>query len=644
MFKKLRQIIKTPQTKPDCQTETQPIKDLDGWITPYNAEILLDTDLRRKYLAMIWQQVSMTREMFDTLYQSPIERYAEMVQLLPASESHHHAHLGGMIDHCLEVISFAIKLRQSYILPPNASSEEQAKQQDAWTACVIYLALVHDIGKVIVDVEIQLKNGSRWIAYNGIPNEPYKFKYIKNRDYELHPVLGGFIANYLIPKEAFDWLAQYPEAFSSLMYAMAGHYDKAGVLSEIIQKADQNSVAIALGGDITKLVQKPVVSFAKQVVTAIRHLVAEKWKFNNPKGPSDGWFTEEGLWIMSKTTADSIRAYLMEQGISVPSDNRRLFDEMQSHNIVESTPDDTAIWHCKITAESGWKPKNSFSLLKLKPEIAWENIDDRPAFFAGNIIVEETTTKDDSETNVISNESTEDDKPEAVLQEAKITETITENHKIVEPETALVTEEIQEPDNGNNAMNFVLNMFNTSDSTTENDTQESEIIPEFENITKHSEKVTEPTAEEPKKVEISDSQNTQFQNADPLGIEFFNWIYSGLKSKKITYNHAGAKVHIVNDSVFLVTPNIFKEFLVLKGIQTDEENLNKIQYAFQSLGINKKRFTKNDSSNFWTCIVKGRKRTSKMTGFLIPEKSLFFNNKVVLNNRFLTLNKEQQNE
>lgn len=151
--------------------------------------------------------------MFDNLYQKSIEKYAEMVQLLPASEFHHHAHLGGMLYHGLEVISFVAKLRQNYVLPPNVAPEEQAKQKDAWTAMVIYLALVHDIGKAIVDIEIQLKEGQRWLAWNGIPTSPYKFKYLKQRDYTLHPVLGSFIANYLIPKEAFDWLATYPETF-----------------------------------------------------------------------------------------------------------------------------------------------------------------------------------------------------------------------------------------------------------------------------------------------------------------------------------------------------------------------------------------------------------------------------------------------
>lgn len=362
--------------------------DDEGWIPPFTASELLNSELRQKYLNLLWQQVSMTQDMFNELYKKPIERYAEMVQLLPASESHHHSHLGGMLDHGLEVLSFSAKLRQSYVLPQNAAPEEQSKQRDAWTAAVIYAALVHDIGKVIVDIDIQLKDGSRWFPWLGVPTQPYKFKYIKGRDYDLHPVMGSFLANYLIPKESFAWLAEYPEAFSALMYAMADHKDKAGLLSEIVQKADQNSVTLALGGDVSKLTQKPITSFAKQLVMALRHLLQHKFKINTPKGPSDGWLTEDALWLMSKPTADQIRAYLLEQGISAPADNPKLFSEMQSLGIIESTNDGTAIWHCRIKADSGWCPPKAFSLLRIKPEVAWENLNDRPGIFLGRVDIE----------------------------------------------------------------------------------------------------------------------------------------------------------------------------------------------------------------------------------------------------------------
>lgn len=48
----------------------------------------------------------------------PLERYAELVQHFPASESYHHAYPGGMLDHGLEIVAYALKLRQSHPQPP----------------------------------------------------------------------------------------------------------------------------------------------------------------------------------------------------------------------------------------------------------------------------------------------------------------------------------------------------------------------------------------------------------------------------------------------------------------------------------------------------------------------------------------------
>ncbi|WP_424407146.1 MobH family relaxase [Pasteurella sp. PK-2025] len=558
MFKSLVQIFKSKPTVSHQAKTDNPLsrQDLEGWIIPYSASELLNTELRQRYLALLWQQVSMSREMFDNLYQKPIERYAEMVQLLPASESHHHAHLGGMLDHGLEVISFAAKLRQNYVLPPNAAPEEQAEQKDAWTAATIYLALVHDVGKSIVDIEIHLKGGKRWFAWNGVPTESYKFKYIKQRDYALHPVLGSFIAHNLIPTEAFDWLATYPEAFSALMYAMSGHYDKAGVLSEIIQKADQRSVALALGGDITKLVQKPVVSFAKQLVLALRHLVSQKLKISE-KGPGDGWLTEDGLWLMSKTTADQIRVYLMEQGISVPRDNRKLFDEMQAHNVIERTVEDTAIWHCQLKSDAGWKPKDKFSLLRVKPELIWANFDDRPALFAGTIRIASKEENNDTEKTVPNMDISIPEVNLTASIEAENSNTVTRTKEIVhqEDETG-----IQNRDN--ESVDFLLNMFAEEETVTVEKTSEP---PETEAIIKPAkaeamQSIIRLTAEiQETKPEISLPAETTMASIE--GQQFVDWLKNKLLNEKLTFNDRTAKIHIVDNSLFIVSPSSFELLL-----------------------------------------------------------------------------------
>ncbi|PJG84828.1 MobH family relaxase [Conservatibacter flavescens] len=629
MFKSLTKLFKSKSTTHQNITVENPLprQDIDGWIMPYSAVELLDTELRQRYLALLWQQVSMTREMFNNLYQKPLERYAEMVQLLPASESHHHSHLGGMLDHGLEVISFAAKLRQNYVLPLNAVPEEQAKQKDAWTAAVIYLALVHDIGKTIVDIEIQLKNGKRWFAWNGVPTEPYKFKYIKQRDYELHPVLGSFIANYLIPKEAFDWLATYPEAFSSLMYAMAGHYDKAGALSEIIQKADQNSVALALGGDITKLVQAPVISFAKQLVLAIRHVVTQKLKISE-KGPGDGWLTEHGLWVMSKTVADQTRAYLMGQGISVPADNRKLFDEMQAHNIIESTADDTAIWYCLLKADNGWKPKDKFSLLRIKPEIIWENIDDRPLLFAGSI-------------NVIESEKENIDETDSESIITKINANVDLEQLSEHKEEVYQKTEAEIHNRDNESVDFLLNMFSQDSIGTAEKTNEV-VKAEAEIKTLKPETISNLVAQSVAQDTINDTtQSTHISKVSSSSVQrgwqFVDWLKNKLLNDKLTFNDRTAKVHIVDNCLFIVSPSSFEMYLQEKGLTYDEESVNNLQYEFQELGLHKKRIIGDDSTNFWRCKVIGPRKDSFLVGYLVPDTKLFFGEKLLINNRHLLL-------
>ncbi|TYG35274.1 relaxase [Lonepinella koalarum] len=619
-----------------------PYKNADGWIKPYSAEALLNTELRQKYLGLLWQQVSMTKEMFTSLYQKPIARYAEMVQLLPASESHHHAHLGGMLDHGLEVLTFATKLRQNYVLPQNAAPEEQAKQRDAWTAAVIYAALVHDIGKVIVDVEIQLQNGQPWLAWNGVPTQPYKFKYLKGRDYELHPVLGSFLSNYLIPKEAFDWLAQYPTVFSTLMYVFAGHYDKGGLLSEIVQKADQYSTTLALGGDINKVARRPIQSLSKQLLLALRHLLQHKLKINTQQGPADGWFTEDGLWLMSKTIADQIRTYLLEQGISVPHDNRKLFDELQTHGIIDSSPENKAIWHCKVTKlDANWKPNNTFSLLRIKPEIGWENIDDRPEYFTGTIVIQ-TDDKTDSDDikNIVTPSKTEAVK-ETVNTEAEPHESLGNAVETTKTVDNLTTIE-------NDSTDYLLALLGTPSQSNENTVETSQHIDKPEDIENQLEtSIKEQNILESNVLVDSPQSNDETPNSsNKAGTDFVNWLKSGILKEHFPINKSTAKLHLVKDSsghinLFLVSPSIFEMYLQEIGKVYDQNAITKLQYDFQDLGLHKKYIitdkNKQDSVNFWRCSIIGPRKNSRLVGYLIPNTEIFWGNKVLLPNQRLTL-------
>ena len=622
-----------PFKKQQKQQDTVTLINDDGWITPMSAHTLLDTPLRQKLLSILWQKVSVSKDLFDKLYREPIERYAELVQNIPASENHHHAHLGGMLDHGLEVISFAAKLRQSYLLPPGAPPEEQSKQAEAWTSAIFYGALLHDIGKIAVDLDITTKCGQQWFAWDSKNlfelKQSYKFKYVKNRNYHLHPVMGGLLAQQLLPGFALNWLAKYPDVFASLMYAISGHYDRAGILGEIIQRADQASVANNLGGDVNKIHDRPQTSLPKQIIIALRHLLKQDLKLNTPG--ADGWLTQDTLWLVSKNVTDKIRAYLMQQGISVASQNSRLFDEMQSHRLIEPTPDNRAVWRCKITTDK-WAPDTEFTLLKFSPSLIWD-VEQRPETFNGTVIPIETENMPVSEVlkhNDVVLETTE--KPSNAELKNKNDEdeyaftldllsmgqdsqgSQTDLHKVLESTSHEIIEKIDEP------LEFTHhNPYKDEDDEDSYNNQEQKILKTIEN---------------------------NFEQGKLSADNFIFWVRYGLATNKLEINSSSAKIHIVQGYVFLASPAIFQQFVLEQLGNKDKSAWKALQNEFQRLKIHKKQQGKNGDTglNIWTCLVAGPRKQSTIKGYLIEDTSIFFSNgKVPFDNLYLTL-KELQNE
>ena len=124
------------------------------------------------------------------------------------------------------------------------------------------------------------------------------------------------------------------------------------------------------------------------MVDGLRFLVKDKFKLNQPGGPSDGWLTQDALWLVSKPAADQLRAYLLAQGIEgVPSSNGTLFNMLQDQAIIQTNAADKAIWTATIDNGAGWR--NKLTLLKIAPALIWTDPAERPAPYGGSIVIEE---------------------------------------------------------------------------------------------------------------------------------------------------------------------------------------------------------------------------------------------------------------
>ena len=567
-----------------------PVSEMPKGLTrPESAASLLATPRRRKLLEHIWQRTSLSRRQFNTLYLAPLERYAELVQQFPASEGHHHAYPGGMLDHSLEIVAYALKLRQSYLLPAGTTPETQAAQAEAWTAATAYAALLHDIGKIAVDLHVEYADGSIWHPWHGPLQRPYRFRYRKDREYRLHSAATGLLYTRLLDREILDWLSQYPDLWAALLYVLAGQYEHAGTLGELVIQADQASVAQELGGDPGKAIAAPKHTLQRKLLDGLRYLLREEFKLNQPQA-SDGWLTQDALWLVSKTVSDKLRAYLLSQGIEgIPSNNTALFNIMQDHGIAQPTPDDKAIWKATVTSDGGWS--HSFTFLKLSPAAIWEAAD-RPPAFTGNVDVDQG----EEDTPAPSEGNAGHHVPDADLDQSGPTESVM-------------------ADDGVNAL---LNLLDDSSAPTTADPPQPP-----------KEEVVAPVPDE----------EPERRNASPSGEHFMEWLRQRIQARKLIINDAKALVHTVDGTVYLVSPGVFQRYAqehpqIAKLAKT--EKLSDWQWAqkkFEKLGLHRKQ---DNGLNIWTCEVTGPRKSRRLHGYLLADGSVLFN-EPILNNPYLTL-------
>ncbi|MBJ2261965.1 MobH family relaxase [Pseudomonas sp. MF6787] len=551
-----------------------------GYLPIESAHSLLAAEHRRQLLDRIWQYTALSHAQFTQLYLNPIHRYAEQVQQLPASETHHHAYLGGMLDHGLELVACSLKLRQSYLLPTGAAPEDQAAQTDAWSAGIAYGALLHDIGKIAVDLLVERQDGRVWHPWQGTLDQPYRFRYIKGRDYHLHGAAAGLLYTQILDRPILDWISGFPSLWASLLYVLSGQYERAGVLGELVIQADRVSTAQNIGGNPNKALQEPIHSLQRHLISGLRHLVQHELKLNQPGAAA--WLTQDALWLVSKTVTDKLRAYLLSQSIEgIPSSNIAVFDELQSHGLVESTPEGKAIWTALVT-QGNWQ--QSFTFLRLQPALIWGN-EDRPEAFSGTLSV----VADDHST----------DAPAS----PPVPKTVSTGSR----QSSLLPDPIAMEDA--DYLGTLLDMFDSAEPEVREEPSESAFG------------ISNPTSDNP-------------------GQAFLNWVKEGILSHKLIINDSKAKVHTVSGLVFLVTPGLFQRYAqefpgVSQGAHQKIEEWRWVQKQFEKLNVHRKR---ENGLNIWACQIEGPRKRATLKGYLLEESKLLFES-IPSDNPFLKIDK-----
>ena len=299
-----------------------------------------------------------------------VERYAEFVQLMPASESHHHANVGGLLAHTLETVHHALVLRGGYLLPRNGGAEIIDAQRDYWTYAIFIGALLHDVGKPLTDLRIEMRQpraseGTRWLPMAGSLNEcraeqySVRFAPKAERDYGAHGKLGVMLMQRLVPAGALSFLGRCPEVLQELGQFLGGEA-KQGVIAEIIAKADQQSTKGNLAsGSRARFETARSVPLVEQLMNSIQEMLRQGGQLPLNRDGAVGWVYDDSVWFVAKRLADTVREYIVaragdEAGIPGENKNDRLFDCWQEYGQIALNPQTgQAIWHVRVHGEAG---------------------------------------------------------------------------------------------------------------------------------------------------------------------------------------------------------------------------------------------------------------------------------------------------
>lgn len=618
MFRHLQRFIHwLNDDEPDnlVSTDSDTTKVPEGFVLPANRDMLLHDGIIQDKLRVLKRSgLALPYEVWDEFVVDTVVNFALWCQALPASESYHHAGKRGLLLHSLDVAIYAMRLRRNYIMPPNTPPEDVIHREIVWVYGVFVCALLHDSGKINdFEIEVSQKSGQvqAWTPVMGPIQLPYRFRYHKARQYSTHQYMGHTLLTSLLNENPMLAISHDKALFHTMVAYLSGHATEDNVIAQIVTQADAASVAQDLGADkdgINLAVEKArsaPMSLAGQLRLTLAHLLESEQLLLNKKG-AEGFVDGEQLYLMSKPIAERLRSALLERGItSVPSDNSRLFNELQQHNIIRPNADDMAVWKCDVVlSEFDWHQTFTFICVHWPSIVPEANFDS----LVGSITPvqsEEGVEKAIEDASAALNELSAPDIETGAIEEVDDNDAI-----LPEPQGEV----------GDELMAFMTQVAAPPMDSVLTDVVELETT---EPTDKNGSNAELETHEESLQAldELGEADNhillrqidLREVQGQALGQAFYDWLDAALKGGVYPVNRESAMFHRVEQGMFVVSPSAFRTFINDRCQYGHPNSYGEVQQGLQPLGLHIKNA---QGRNVHKALISDS--TSTLNGFLFP--------------------------
>jgi len=303
-----------------------------GDLLPYfEANSLLEH--HSKTVLRIHEFLGLPEDVWNNCVLPLIKNAAKYYQLLPASERHHHAFPGGLLEHSLDVCRIAAKRAKTTYLNGQESSDISNFNASRWKLAIVTAALLHDIGKIINDVIVRSEDASeQWNPFSEDLESfarrvaKYSWRHTK-RTHKEHELIGLALLSYVIPKNVIEFIGQGSGyILNTLMLCLAGKInEERPQFYDLIHTSDKESTSNAFNKQSPPM-KKDSPPLAQAVGSAIIDLIeSNKWLVNTAKKEGRVWVASHGAFLVYPASITDLMATLEEKGVKAFSRNPQIF-------------------------------------------------------------------------------------------------------------------------------------------------------------------------------------------------------------------------------------------------------------------------------------------------------------------------------
>lgn len=239
------------------------------------------------------RQIIANKGLLNEHYNPAMMRLAALVQMLPASQAHHHRGAGGMLRHSLEVGLWALQQTEGKLIRGVITPQQRRVIEPRWKLTVFLAGICHDLGKVVTDISVTDRaNGLKWRPYkHGLYDwaiehkiDNYFLHWNEGRG-KKHVSVSSTIMPLVVDRGTMDWISDgSTDAWVWLNESLNNNPGATNQIHNFVVKADQLSVERDLKSMGVVMAGYEIgVPVERYLTDIMRRLVQEGiWRINEP--------------------------------------------------------------------------------------------------------------------------------------------------------------------------------------------------------------------------------------------------------------------------------------------------------------------------------------------------------------------------